>query len=544
MEDAPQNPEPLTPDQLRTRTLAYYRYYEEEPLAWGKVLFPKHFEKRTPPFHYAMLKYAQENRYLAIAAPRGSAKSTVICFLYVMHQLIFRKRRFIVIVSNTFEKSCMFLQTIKEELKNNEALIRMHGKIGVEKDTRSDAEFVMPGGWKCKMICRGADQIGAMRGVKYQAWRPDLIVGDDMEDDEMVRSPERRAEFQRLYDDALVPAGNSDTCQYIVVGTILHDDSLLAKMLSVDKYAHYRKMKFRAIYKGQILWPDKWTMEQLMEIKEHSPTTFAKEYQNDPAQGGNAIIRKDDFRYWRQEGNGYIMSNAKGETFGYGSMKDCRAAIACDLAFSEMRNADSSVIMPAFLTPTSEILVEQYTCKKGMKPEEILETLFFMEERLRMLTGSQVVIGFEKAILEQVVQHLLRAEMRRRNRFLITKELPWETDKIKRIQIALEPRYNQNTVFHKHGMGQLEYELERFPSGTHDDLCDALAGVVKLLQYAKAPPKVEKADDMFEWWRNTTIDAKKTTKPAKVTGSWGKRAAFPLPLLKSYPVFQDAPKKP
>jgi hypothetical protein len=184
--------------------------------------------------------------------------------------------------------------------------------------------------------------------------------------------------------------------------------------------------------------------------------------------------------------------------------------------------------VPAFLTPQSDILVENYICKKGMRPHEIEEVIFSMEERLRTLTGTSVPIGWEKAKLEKVIQFLLTQAMKRRNQFLLFKPLQWDTDKIQRIETRLEPRYAQHTIYHRRNMGELEYQLLRFPSGVHDDLPDALQGLVQLLQYPKTIRKIEvEKDDEFEWWRNQALKIRKPNKETFIFGVKGKKIEIP-----------------
>ena len=144
-----------------------------------------------------------------------------------------------------------------------------------------------------------------------------------------------------------------------------------------------------------------------------------------------------------------------------------------------------------------------------MRPDETEELLFTMVERLENLTSTVVPIGFEKAMLENVTQWLLKQGMRRRNKFITTKELVWDADKLTRIETRLQPRYCQHVIYHMNGMGELEYQLERFPSGTHDDLPDALQGLVQLLQFPKAKQKPTQADDEFMRMRQRIVDEKK-----------------------------------
>jgi len=276
------------------------------------------------------------------------------------------------------------------------------------------------------------------------------------------------------------------------------------------------------------LWHEKWSVSDLKKIQREKPSVFAKEYQNDPVAGAMRKFHEEDFRYWTIENLNYILFDRDSRITAKGDLSTCKAAIACDLAWEEKRESDFSVVVPAFLTPQSDLLIDFYICKKGMRPHEIEEILFSMEARLRALTKTTVPIGWEKAKLEKVMQFLLKEAMRKRNRYLVFKPLQWDMDKVQRITTRLDPRYAQHTIYHRRGMGELEHQLLRFPSGTHDDLPDAEQGLIQLLQYPKSIRKVEETEeDEFEWWRKQAIKYHKPEKKAYVFGMRNKRFEIP-----------------
>ena len=479
---------------------------------------------KVPAFHFELIDAVKNNRFVAIAAPRGSAKSTLLVFLYPLHQIVFKRKRFILIVSNTFAKAARHLDTIKIEIEENANLRRMFPKITFGKDAQGDTIFCHPDGFKTLVLCKGVDQIGSVRGEKFGASRPDLIICDDLEDDQMVKNPERRLELKQLFDEALVPAG-SPAVQIVTIGTIFHDDALMAKLVSAHHYPEYYKLFFKALEdNGQSLWPEKWSIEYLNKLKKDKPNVFAKEYQNDPVAGTNTRFKRADFRYYEERDGKLSLFDANGVVEKTYSFSECRAAVACDLAWKEKRTSDSSVLMPGLLTPNSEILVGEYISKKGMRPNETGEYLFSFVDRYEKLTGSSVPVGFEKAMLENVTQWLLKQEMKKRNKFIITKELVWDADKNTRIETRLEPRFSQHVIYFKRSMGDLEHELERFPYGVHDDLCDCLQALVQLLQFPKKAAKgAIQGDDMFAKLRQLNIDHKYGKKETKFNG--GKKQA-------------------
>ena len=508
--------------------------FKENPLLWGMYYFPNHFRVDSPSFHLKILKEAMLNKRLAVASPRESAKSTIISFLLPTHSVFFSTKRFIVIVQNTYAKATGTLLTIKKELMENQLIIK-DCKLEVLKDAEGDTIFRQDG-FDTRILCKGSEQIGSLRGEKFGAYRPDLIIVDDVEDDEMVRNPERRKDLCQVFDEALVPAGEKGVCDIWVIGTILHDDSLMAKLVSKTQYPEYKKLVYKALNEKMgilsSLWPQKWSVNDLLKLQREKPSVFAKEYQNDPVSGAMARFKREHFRYWRVENGNYILLMNE-EISGKGRLCDCKAAIACDLAWKETKETDSTVIMPAYLTPESYILVDDYITKRGMRPDEFTEILFSLETRLKNETGSYVLIGFEKAMLEKVYNWILKQKMRQTNHWLMTKELKWETDKITRCETVLQPRYAQGAIFHKKGQGDLEYQLTRFPSGTHDDLVDALQGVCRLLEFPKTLKDVEKKTDEFSWWRAQALAQNKPPRKRFVYGLKGKSRPL-IPALKSF----------
>ncbi|MBF0252547.1 MAG: hypothetical protein HQL29_01905 [Candidatus Omnitrophica bacterium] len=506
---------------------------EQSPYVWGRTFCKHHFRSKSPKFHIEILNAVQEERYLAVAAPRESAKSTMLAFLYPLHSICFKKRRFIVIVSNTFKKGAGALETIKKEIRENKRINEDY-PIEITKDAEGDSIFRHSDGFEIRVLCKGAEQIGSIRGEKFGAYRPDLILGDDIEDDELVRNPQRRRELEQVINEALIPAGDRKVCKYVIIGTILHDDSFMAKLVSSKHYPDFKKMKYQALTDGKSLWSEKWTVNELLKIQKEKPSVFAKEYQNDPVSGSMAIFKKEDFRYWEQYDNSFNLFDDEGNIVGKGKMNECRAAIACDLAWSDKRTADETVLMPAFLTPDNQVIVGDYINEKGMKPDRFSEHLFLMVEKLEKLTDSTVDVGFEKAMLEKVTNWMLKKEMKDRNKYLFIKELKWDKDKISRIETTLQARYAQHVLYHKQGMGDLEHQLMRFPSAAHDDLCDALCGVVRLLKTPKnIKANMGQEDDMFDWLRDNAVPNNK--KPiAAGNFLFGKQKHFSIQAKKTF----------
>ena len=172
---------------------------------------------------------------VAIAAPRRHAKSTAITGAYVLASILFRDRSYVIVLSDTITQATQFLGDIKRELVDNEKIVSLFGITGFEKDTEDDVIVNFADGHQVRISAKGSEQ--KMRGLKWKNKRPDLIVGDDLENDEIVLNKDRREKFKRWFYGALIPCLSSNGV-IRVVGTILHEDSLLSNLMPSVWHKH------------------------------------------------------------------------------------------------------------------------------------------------------------------------------------------------------------------------------------------------------------------------------------------------------------------
>lgn len=522
--------------------------FAQNPLAFGMYYAPDHFTDPSPPFHIEILTSALTYQYLAVVAPRGCSKSTLLTFLIPTHAICFKRCRHIVLLQSTFEKAATSIATIADTIRTDQ--VKTDFGISLEKDTKGEVIFSHPDGTRVRIIGKGSEQMSKIRGEKFGAYRPDLIIMDDLEDDITAKNQELRAQVRMLFDRVVAKSVNKAKHQIIAIGTIFHDDCLIARLVHKDYYPDYKKLFYQVRMTRNIfnpvdevceaeehsLWPERWSLEEIKQDEIDDPDTFSTEMMNNPSSGASAKFKKEDFRYWRMNEGQFVLYDGTDTVCARGSMRDCTWAIGCDLAWEERRTSDFSVALPAFLTPQNEILIDPYLCKKGLRPDELFEWLFVCAERLQKLTGSVGYIGFEKAKFEKIIKWMLEREMRKRNKYLLLKDLIWDADKLARIYVRLQPRYAQHVIYHQKGMGELEYQLIRIPSGTHDDLPDSLQGVVQLLTYpkpgAKKPNKTT-AEHEFNWWRQQAISRK--TKLPIIKYPFGKKEKIiEIPATESY----------
>jgi len=441
---------------------------------------------------------------VAIAAPRGHAKSTAVTLSYCLAEVLFREKEFVLIVSDTETQSIQFLNDIKQELLDNPALHDVFFIDKLVKDNEKDIICQMKDGHQFRIMARSSGQ--ATRGLKWKHKRPDLIIGDDLENDEIVMNQDQREKFRQWFFNALLPC-LSDTGSIRLVGTILHFDSLLErlmppttgkrakytktiglKQISTDPKQQWRSVKFRA-HTGfddfsEILWEDKFNRERLTGIRsdyitQGFPEGYAQEYLNNPIAESNAYFRQEDFK--AMDGND---EEAHGHYYA-----------AADFAISERERADYCVISVGKVTPDN--ILHIVDVRRGRwDSKEIIEELLSIQMRY-----SPETFVFEKGQIEKAIGPFLRDEMFRRNLFLnIHLETP-STDKPQRAR-AIQGRMRAGGVkFDKDASWypELEQEMKRFPRGEHDDQVDSLA-YLGLLLNKMVPGKTTKQleDEEYE----------------------------------------------
>lgn len=272
----------------------------------GVFLSPRYDDaKPTPPFHRtAWALYASDKPQVCCVAPRDHAKSTGLTFDYILAEVLFRTSDYVILISSTEDKAAEQLSNISDELHDNEDLRKEFGIKGFETDGKQDIICVMDDGHRFRILARGAEQ--KIRGAMWKGKRPNLIVCDDMEDDEQVESKDRRAKFRRWFFRAAKQA-LSKSGKIRVHGTILHEDSLLARLQKNKTWSCLFYKAHRSFDDfSDLLWPERWTVEQLKArqqefIEDGDAAGYSQELLNDPQDSMSAYLRRDDFIPMRRD---------------------------------------------------------------------------------------------------------------------------------------------------------------------------------------------------------------------------------------------------
>ena len=228
---------------------------------FARTYFGHYCSHSFAPFHMDLLEYlpqitAQRGRQLAIAAPRGNAKSTIVSLIYVLWVICYAYERFIVLFSSTRKQSERLLAHIKGELSSNETLKGDFPEVCEPPNPRwRQDDIVTKNG--VNVISSSVEH--GIRGIRFKESRPGLIIADDVEAVETIHSQDQRDKVYHWFTKVVLNLGSEYT-NYILVGTILHFDSLLARLLSEDEFPGWEKRIYKSVVNfsnRQDLW-DRW----------------------------------------------------------------------------------------------------------------------------------------------------------------------------------------------------------------------------------------------------------------------------------------------
>ena len=456
----------------------------------------------TPDIHKEWWELCcSDDPLVAIAAPRGHAKSTAITHTFVLAAIVFKERNHILIVSDTEGQASNFLGDIKNEFLENDELIRLFRFKRFLKDSGTEIIGEFESGDQFRVVAKGSEQ--KVRGLKWRNKRPDLIVGDDLENDEIVMNDDRRDKFNKWLDKALIPAG-SDDCLVRIVGTILHMDSALERRMpawgvestktdairhwSTKKDTSWTSMRYQAHNEdfSKILWPEKFPKERLLAIRQRyidsgDPEGYAQEYLNYPIDESTAFFRKSDFIPMDED--------ARHEYMEY--------YVGGDLAISEKDSRAFTVFVVVGRTASGMLRVVDVVRFRG-DSLEIINTIFELHLRY-----EPIAFFLEKENIMRSIWSVLKEKMYESNIFPNISEenliIP-SADKRKRAQAIRAVARAGKVEIDDEAEWYEDFitEMVQFDRGTYKDQVDAISLVGLGLNRMIDAPTQEELDD-WEW---------------------------------------------
>lgn len=501
---------------------------------FGRAYFPHYFSRPSPEFHRELDAIWQQGvlkgRYpltaadtktisrlpgvrRAVAAPRGHAKSTNLTFKGTMHSTLYSYKHYPIIISDSSEQAEGFLDNIRVEFEENTAILEDFGPLAGSV-WRSNV-LVTKTNIKIEAIGSGKK----IRGRKHRNWRPDLIILDDVENDENVRTPEQRKKLKDWFDKAVSKCGD-DYTDIVYIGTLLHYDSLLAKTLTNPAY---RSIKYKAVIRfsqaddlwqqwetiftdlsnddresdalaffqahktamlegTQVLWEEKLSYYDLMVMRvSEGEASFNSEEQNEPINPDDCLFMEEWFDYYNEAEVNF--GDPAFDFFGF-----------IDPSLGKTKRSDFSAIVTLAKHKGSGYMYVVDADIERRHPDRIIADVLAKERWLRASFGHGYrKLGAETNQFQWFLKEELAKASAKAGLYLPIEEVQQTSDKVMRIQTLQPDVKNKYIKFNRRHKRLLE-QLTQFPMGAHDDGPDALEGARSIAKRVKRFRIVNRAE--------------------------------------------------
>jgi len=481
--------------------------------AFAETYFPHYCTKPFSKMHADMFERYQraiddalaagDGSKLAHAAPRGNAKSTITTLILPLWCIVARKRRFGVIVSDTTDQANEFLEFVKTELEVNERLREDFPDVCGEGSKWAIGHIVTRNGVKFR--CFGARK--RMRGVRHGAQRPDLVIGDDLENDENVETHEQRNKSRNWFFKALMKIGARGTV-FVIVGTLLHYASLLADLLKQPGWksrkhqavirwsdapklweqwerlyvtegedaasAFYEAHREEMLAGTEVLWPEEEDYLYLMTMRlTDGPAYFDSEKQNEPINPDECLFNEDWFVYIDDEE--ILQRLQRGEY----KIK----VGACDPSMGKRKKTnDPCAIVVLGVLPDGRIDVLEADIARRV-PDRIIDRIIDIHAQYGLRLMGVEEVQFQEFFKDEIIKRAAR-----RGVYVPVQGVRPNTDKALRIE-KLQPHIRNALIRFRRSQRTLLDQLKYFPKADHDDGPDALEMAFNLVRQASWTPR-------------------------------------------------------
>ena len=458
----------------------------------GKTFFPSRFNL---PFAEAVhgkiidLIDSPDNK-VAIAAPRGWGKTSLVALACMARYILFRHCTFIVYINKSETAAIMQTENLKRELMSNKDIRRFFGPVKARTVKKDEMEeqfskkawvaydtFVLP---------RGAGQ--QVRGLLFRDDRPSLLIIDDLEDKKKVVNEDLRAELKNwFYSDVLecIPQTHLNW-KIIYIDTLKHEDALLQHLLTAGDWKSVRLESCDDNLKSVAphFVPDEVIAAKWDAAVEAGETdTFFQEHRNLPISSKDAAFKREHFKYYNVPPERNIRENIDLKTTDTEIQlnKHIETVVILDPAKTVKMNSAESAIISIGIDLNSARLYFRDAIAEKFYPDEIYDALFKMA-----ISQNAKVVGIEETSLNEFIKQPIKNEMFKRGKFF---ELIWlkprgGMKKEHRVK-ELVPYYRQGYIYHNASCAtikRLEQQLLMFPRSALWDLMDAAAYIIEMLE--------------------------------------------------------------
>lgn len=466
----------------RERAAADYEFF-------CRTYFPHYVSRPNSRLHdylYARLPEIvarPESAADAIAAPRGEAKSTLVSQLFVLWCALTGKKHYIMIGMDAFDQAAIMLEAIKAELEVNPRLALDFAEACGAGPVWQAGVIVARNGVKIEGVGSGK----RIRGRRHGPHRPDLFIGDDLENDENVRTPEQRDKLQAWLNKAVLKLGGAgEKFDCLVIGTVLHYDSLLSRLLknplwngrvfkAIERWpddmgawdtwaelyrrhgeavadAYYHKHRAAMDAGAVVSWPAGRPLLALMKLRARDgAAAFDSELQNDPLSTDGAPFADCIHTWSGQPDPRWVLFGAVDPSMGrMGAGRD-----------------PSAILVGGFERESGVLYVIEARIARR-PPDRIIAEVIGLQQQYGCVLWAVENVQFQEFFRQELVKRSAAAGYP-----VPARGVTPSTDKALRIE-SMQPHLANRLILLRQEHTTLIDQLRHFPRADHDDGPDAL----------------------------------------------------------------------
>lgn len=457
----------------------------ESHLYFFHLYFAHYVKYPTGDFHKEMFHLTESDsiKNIFIVAFRGSGKSTVMTTSYPIWAILGRQqKKFVLILCQTQAQAKQHMMNMRRELEGNVLLKSDLGPFQEENNEWGSSSLVFSG-LNARITAVSSEQ--SIRGLRHNQHRPDLIIGDDLEDLASTKTREGRDKTYQWLTGEVVPAGDRDT-RLVVVGNLLHEDSLLMRLKEDVEGGRLSGVfkEYPLVRNGTIIWHGKYpTMEDIEEEKRKAANEYAwqREYLLNIVPNEDQVIHREWIQYYDDLPVPVSMFN------NYPSYTEIR--IGVDLAISKNDTADYTAMIPAFLYEVRDGYRVYILPKIINKRMNFPETVDLCKQLDKTYTEEHAHPTF---VIEDVsYQKALPQQLQSEGIWNVQSVRPGNMDKRSRLILTANFIKNGKVLFPRNGAEELIRQIVHFGVEKHDDLADAFAHLIhSVTTQPPCPPRV------------------------------------------------------
>ncbi|WP_075780072.1 phage terminase large subunit [Marinitoga sp. 1137] len=357
----------------------------------------------------------------------------------------------IIITAYSAELAYDFSRIARETLRRHEKL------FGVSLDKRTQAVQH----WGIENTRGGLMAAGVGGPITGRGFHVG-IIDDPIKNREEANSETIRNKIWEWYRSTFRTRAYPDA-SIILVLTRWHEDDLVGRLLKEQK-DEWEIIELPAVAEkndaigrkeGEPLWPERYSLKELMKIKKDIGTfEWLALYQQKPTALEGNIFKRNWFKY----------------TDNY--PKNIRIYQTIDLAVSKKDTADFFVILTFGLDSEKNIYIIDLYADHIEFPKQIEMIQYYYDK------WKPIQIGIETVQYQAALFQYLKSTT-----YIPVKDFKPVSDKVTRA-LKITPHFENGKIYilrHLNQLPLLEEQLISFPNGKHDDIVDAVSYIMEFL---------------------------------------------------------------